>query len=70
MTAPICDEHPEHGPMKADHIYKLDGTIDTRFGMYWFCQYLGCSGYGGRVEGTSGTKPKGEQLSMFEREEG
>lgn len=50
LTPPLCDMDPTHGPMQADPIHKLNGEIDTRFGLYWFCQVPGCDGYGGEVE--------------------
>ncbi len=49
-AAPVCDVNQTHGQMHAEHIYNLDHTIDTRFGLYWFCKVKGCIGYGGPVK--------------------
>jgi len=59
-TAPLCDENPAHGIMQAEHIYTLNGEINTRYGLYWFCQIKDCNGYGGPVKG----KPKVQTQPM------
>lgn len=72
MTAPLCDLDPEHGPMQQEHIYRLDGTIDDLFGLYWFCQVKDCDGYGGKVETprerVRRERAESPQLELFESE--
>jgi len=69
MTAPLCDVDPEHGAMQAEHIYNLDGSVDTDFGLYWFCQAPDCDGYGGPVAKHVKPKEAGEQMQLFAEQE-
>lgn len=69
MTPPICDLDPAHGEMQAEHIHHLDGTINTDYSRYWFCQVKDCDGYGGPVEKvkvTKRAKAKQDQPRLFE----
>lgn len=71
MTGLVCDINPEHGPMQAEPIYHLDGTVYTERGLYWFCQVPECDGYGGPVKKAEGRKARAdtatnEQLVLFE----
>jgi hypothetical protein len=70
-TPPLCDINPDHGPMQAEHIYKPDGSIDTRFGMFWFCQVGDCDGYGGPVEKykPKATESLSVQMELFTEQE-
>lgn len=50
MKAPLCDIDESHGPMMAEHIWTLDGEVNKKYGLYWFCQVKDCDGYGGPVK--------------------
>ncbi len=63
-TPPLCDIDPKHGAMTPEHIYLLNGNIDQRFGVYWFCQVEGCDGYGGAVENHNPIVLKNQILSQ------
>lgn len=66
----LCDLDPAHGEMQAEPIYHLDGTINTDYPRYYFCQVLGCDGYGGPVEKPKAKTKKAtkalELLPLFE----
>lgn len=70
-NAPTCDINSDHGPMQAEPIHHLDGSIANEYGMFWFCQVPGCDGYGGPVKMKADLRRmndevKGDQLSLFE----
>lgn len=67
MTAPLCDNHPEHGPMK--HVIITQG--DRILGCFWSCVHDDenkpdyCDGCAD-CDCTDEQKAKqAEQLSMF-----